>query len=157
MVRYRSFIDTLIDSQLYDKIYYHHTEEGLSEPYRNICFKRRIALQENPGKGREKQEKWADICGIKNDKVKIIIEEELKPKKKKIIDDIERISKCRTSWINGNYSFDQNCILFILINNNIHNLPEREIKNKNNLKKIIICTTESFKDKHSKIIDSSLI
>ncbi|UCH71442.1 MAG: hypothetical protein JSW62_03315 [Thermoplasmatales archaeon] len=148
MARYQPIIDILVDSQCYNKIFFHHNEDRLPIPYRNICYNRRIALQEESGKGIYKQKKWADICGIKNDKVKIIIEEELKPKEEKVIKDIEKISKCNTLWIDRNYSFDQNCSLYILINNNYYNLPEQEIENKGSLIKIIVCTTEAFIDKH---------
>ena len=149
MSRYQPILDVLINSKDYNRVYYHHNEEGLPNPYRDICYKRRIALQEQCGKGQKKQKKWADMCGIKNDKVKIIIEEELKPTEKKVENDIEKISKCKSLWIDKDYSFDPDCVLFVLLNNNIKDVPEQVIENKGSLKRIVVCGTELCQDNYT--------
>lgn len=150
MTRYQPIIDVLIDSGIYEKVYFDHETE-LPIPYRNIGYLKRNALQEQSGKGREFHKKWADICGIKNEKLKIIIEEERKPTIPKIEEDIEIISKCRYLWTGGKeFKFDPDCVLFILLYNNINNIQERVVENKGNLKRIVVCNKELFKEKYNR-------
>lgn len=148
MTRYQPIIDVLIDRGIYEKIYFDHETE-LQIPYRKIGYLKRNALQEQPGMGRKLHKKWADVCGIKNDKLKIIVEEERKPTKYKIEEEIEIISKCKYLWSDGSeFDIDQDCVLFILLYNNINNVQERVLENKGNLKRIVVCDKESFREKY---------
>ncbi len=149
MTRYQSIIDVLIDSGAFDKVYFDHETE-LPIPYRNIGFLKRNALQEQSGKGRILHQKWPDICGIRNGKLRIIIEEERKTTSNKVNEDIDIISKCKYLWTdNTEFSFDAECSLFILLYHNINNIPETVIENKGNLKRIVICNKELFRDKYT--------
>lgn len=150
MTRYQPIIDVLIDSGIYEKVYFDHETE-LPIPYRNIGYLKRNALQEQSGKGREFHKKWADVCGIENEKLKILIEEERKPTIPKIEEDIEIISKCRYLWTGGKeFKFDPDCVLFILLYNNINNVQERVVENKGSLKRIVVCNKELFKEKYNR-------
>jgi hypothetical protein len=148
MARYEKIIDVLIDSGVFEEVYFDHETE-LGSPYRNIGFSKRNALQAQSGKGRGLHEKWADICGIKNGKLKIIIEEERKPRDAKIAEDIEIISRCKFLWVdNKGVEFDDQCILFILIYSNINNIQEKVIENKGNLRRVVVCDRELFRERY---------
>jgi len=148
MTRYQPIIDVLIDSGVYEKIYFDHETE-LQIPYRKIGFLKRNALQEQSGKGTKFHKKRPDVCGIKNNKLKIIVEEERKPARSKIEEDIEKISKCKYLWTDGNeFDLDPDCVLFILLYNNINSVQERVVENKGNLKRIVVCDKESFSEKY---------
>jgi len=152
MARYQETIDILIDDVRYERVYFDHETE-LEIPYRNIGFHKRNALQEKPGKGRALHKKWADICAIKSGKVKVIIEEERKATETKVGSDINIIKNCHYNWVDGNiYPFDDECLLFILLNKNIHGIPERIYDNMGSLNKVIICEKGKFKDYYFQVI-----
>ncbi|NJD53845.1 MAG: hypothetical protein FIB07_13370 [Candidatus Methanoperedens sp.] len=152
MTRYQPIIDVLINSGVYDIVYFDHETE-LPIPYRNIGFLKRNALQEQSGKGRVLHKKWPDVCGISNDKLKIIIEEERKPPNNTIEEDINIISKCKYLWVdNKEFPFDPECTLFILLYNNINSIPENVIENKGNLKRIVVCDKQLFEQKYTQYV-----
>lgn len=152
MARYQSIIDVLIDSGAYDRVYFDHETE-LPIPYRNIGFLNRNALQEQSGKGRRFHEKWPDICGIRNGKLRVIIEEERKATYNKVKEDIEIISECKYLWADGReYPFDAECTLFVLLYHNINNIPENVIENKGSLKRIVVCNKELFREKYTQFV-----
>ena len=152
MARYQKIIDTLIDSEVCDRVYFHHETE-LEIPYREIGFQNRCALQEKPGYGRDFQKKWADICAVRNGNVKVIIEEERKATESKVWKDIDIISKCMYLWTDNQlFPFDNLCYLFIVLNNNINYLPESLDHRKGNLRSVIVCNTENFPDLYKQIV-----
>jgi len=151
MSRYQPIIDVLIESGNYDKVYFDHDHE-LKIPYRNIGYLKLNALQEQRGKDRKLQKKEADVCAIKDGKLKIIIEEEQHPTVNKVKNDIEIISKCRYLWIEEDeYPFDADCVLFILLFNNKNEIHEEVIENKGSLKQIVVCKKELFQEKYNQI------
>ena len=150
MARYQSIIDVLVDDEDFERVYFDHETE-LPTPYREIGFLKRSSLQEQPGKGRELHKKWADICAISSGRVKVIIEEERKATDSKVWTDIDIIAKCRYLWADGRtFPFDPECSLFVLLNDNVHNVPERVMRNYGNLKIVIICSKESFRERYTK-------
>ena len=153
MARYQKIIDTLIDTGSYDKIYFDHETE-LDIPYREIGYLKHSALQEKPGKGRGLHKKRADICAVKDGFVKVIIEEERKATEDKVWKDIDIISECMYLWTDGElFPFDNLCTLFVILNNNINNIPERVDSSVGNLRYVIVCRIDRFPDLYNQYVN----
>jgi hypothetical protein len=151
MARYQSIIDVLMDDKSFERVYFDREPE-LPIPYRRIGFLKRNALQEKPGKGRDLHKKWADICAIRSGRVKVIVEEERKKTVSEVETVIEKVAKCRYLWVDGKlFPFDTECSLFIVMNDNIYNVQERVDRNVGNLKRVIVCSKESFREKYTKL------
>jgi len=100
------------------------------------------------------QKKQADVTGISEDKVILIVEEEKRPERVKY--DLEVISKC-------NFMIDKNQkvyplnkpVLFVLVQG-----CEEEteyLENEGTLRLVIICDKESFKDEYNRTIQKGLL
>lgn len=156
MARYQGIIDVLIDSGNFSRVYFDHETE-LPSPYRGIAFLKRSALQERPGKGRELHKKWPDICAIRDGTVRVIIEEERRATEDKIRSDIERIRTCKYLWADGGlFPLDAECVLFILLNENIYSVKDRILQNQGCMKTVVICSKETFQQMAGRVMGSGV-
>ena len=150
MTRYQPIIDVLIDTGCFERVYFDHDTE-LPVPYRSIGYRKRSALQEQPGKGRQFHKKWSDICAIQGGELRIIVEEERRPSDQKVREVIEKTARCRYVWVDReSLAFSPDCVLFVLLYDNTQGVTERVIEGKGSLRRVIVCDKGSFKEKYDR-------
>lgn len=143
-LRYQGIIDVLVESPRgYDHVLFDHQEELLS-PYRGIARRMRSALQEQPGKGTTLQKKWPDITAVKGSVCDIVIEEERRPTQEKVNNDIRTIAPCRYLWTLGREFELRRPHLFIVLNDNVNNIPASIQDDVDGFWRVIVCTAEDF-------------
>jgi len=147
-LRYQSIIDVLVNSpRKYDQVFFDHQEE-LPSPYQGIAHRMRSALQELPGTGRPLQKKWPDITAVKDLGCDIVIEEERRPTQEKVDTDIRTITRCRYLWALGRQFELRRPHLFIVLNDNVNNIPPSVQDNVGHFCRVIVCTVEDFPNKY---------
>ena len=68
-----------------------------------------------------------------------------KPTDDKVREDIDIVAKCKYLWTDGTlFPFDRERVLFVVLNDNVHGVPERVVRDIGNLKTVIVCSKESF-------------
>ncbi len=146
--RYRLILDVLLNSpRSYDLVVFDHANE-LPNPYRGRARLGTSALQVEPGKGRSLHKKQADITAMTGDVCDIIIEEELRPNKEKIDDDIAKISPCKYLWTLGQQFELHDPCLFVLVNDDKFSIRPYTIERVGNLRRVIVCRVEEFQDQY---------
>ena len=169
MTRYQQILDVIVDDikehGRYDRVFFHHNEDGLTNPYRDYCHLRKSSLYEIPRemvgtngkfdvwrilrKKRVYQKKQADVTGISGDRVILIVEEE--KDQKNIKHDLDTILKCNFMIDRDNKVYSLNkSVLFVLVQN--FEEETKYPKNKGILKQIIICDKDSFKHEYHRIM-----
>lgn len=166
MTRYKQILDVIVDDieehGRYDRVFFDHNEDGLTIPYREYCYLGNSSLYGIPGEmigtngkfdvrqivntKRAYQKKQADVTGIKEDRVILIVEEEKTPKRVKHC--LEVIPKC-------NFMIDKNnkvyplskAVLFVLVQGREEETESR--KNEGTLGLVIICNKKSFKHEYN--------
>lgn len=143
LTRYQSIIDVLIDSSRYTRVYFDYDTQ-LPVPYRGIAFRKRSALQEKPGKGRELHKKWADVVGVHGTACDIVVEEELEPGYGKVQQDIDIITRCRYLWADSQlFTLSQPC-LFVLVDSRGSATLASVRDDVGTFKRIVVCEKSKF-------------
>lgn len=142
LTRYQGIIDVLIDSGRYTDVYFDHDTE-LPSPYRGIASLNRSALQEQPGKGRALQKKWADVVGVRGSVCDVVIEEGREPATGKISADIETITRCRYVWVDERLLQLSQPTLFILVNSR-YGLSSSVEEYVGAFERVVVCAKSEF-------------
>ena len=142
LTRYQGIVDVLIDSGRYTRVYFDHDTE-LPNPYRDIASLNRIALQEQPGKGRHLHKKWSDVAGVRGHMCDIVIEEEREPAYGKISTDIDTITRCRYVWVDGGLYTLSQPTLFILVSSGYTTTSSVD-ENVGSFKRVVVCAKGEF-------------
>ncbi len=145
MQRYKYILDVLLNSpRAYDMIIFDHTHE-LPSPYRTRARRGISALQREPGKGTNLHKKEADVTAVLGGCCDIVIEEELRPTREHVDNDIAKITPCKYVWALGQQFELRAPYLFILINDDQNDIAPLAYPARGNFRRTIVCRVEEFK------------
>ncbi len=160
MTRYQSIVDTLIEDGC-DPVFFDHDNElaGLSGVYHDVAYLKVPALYPTPKKSRSTRIKEADVCGVKNGKVKVIVEEYMiHTGEKNIInnriikDTIKKIKDCHCLIVGEKRYKLAETVLFVVVDKPSY--QTLSLLGEDDISKIVICSKNKFREVYKQAFEN---